>query len=105
MAEPVESNHEVWVSRAKLAFGLFAVVGVFFLLAEHRAHALPFLPWLFLAACSLMHLFMHGGHGHGHGHQHDSQSDPSASNRETPAVRTASAATGASGHEHQGGRS
>jgi hypothetical protein len=24
------------------------------------------LPWLLLAACPLMHLFMHGGHG-GHG--------------------------------------
>ncbi len=106
MTEPVESNHEVWASRAKVVFGLFAVVGVFFLLAEHRAHVLPYLPWLFLAACPLMHLFMHGGHGHGHGHQHDSQSDPSASNREPPAVRTASAATdGVSGHEYQGGRS
>ncbi len=99
MTEPVESNHEVWASRGKLVFGLFAVVGMFFLLVEHRAHVLPFLPWLFLAACPLMHLFMHGGHGHGHGHQHDSKSDPSAPNRELPAVRTAT------GHEHQGGRS
>jgi hypothetical protein len=27
----------------------------------------PYLPWLFLAACPLMHMFMH----HGHGRHHD----------------------------------
>jgi hypothetical protein len=26
---------------------------------------LGLLPWLLLAACPLMHAFMHGGHGHG----------------------------------------
>jgi hypothetical protein len=36
------------------------------LIAEHWAHLLPYLPWVFLAACPLMHLFMHGGHGHRH---------------------------------------
>ena len=94
MTEPAEFNHDVWASRAKLVFGLFAVVGFFFLLAEHRAHVLPFLPWLILAACPLMHLFMHGGHGHGHGHRHDSQSKPDGS----------PAKDGDSGHEPQGGR-
>jgi hypothetical protein len=29
---------------------------------------LPFLPWLLLAACALLHRFMHGGHGR---HRHD----------------------------------
>ncbi|WP_442892045.1 DUF2933 domain-containing protein [Denitromonas sp.] len=38
---------------------------------EHQAHLLGWLPWLFLAACPLMHVFMHGGHGHGgHGGKH-----------------------------------
>jgi DUF2933 family protein len=92
MTEPVESNHDVWASRAKLGFGLFAVVGIFFVLAEHRAHVLPFLPWLLLAACPLMHFFMHGD-GHGHGHRHESQSEPD------------SATDGGSRHEPQGGRS
>lgn len=32
---------------------------------EHQAHLLGWLPWLFLLACPLMHVFMHGGHGHG----------------------------------------
>lgn len=42
-----------------------AIIG-FFLLMEHRAHLVGILPWLILALCPLMHLFMHGGHG-GHG--------------------------------------
>lgn len=47
----------------------------YFLLVEHREHVLPFLPYLFLLACPLMHLFMHGGHGH-HGHSQQGK-DPS----------------------------
>jgi len=106
MTEPVESNHDVWASRAKLVFGLFAVVGIFFLLAEHRAHVLPFMPWLFVAACPLMHFFMHGSHGHGHGHQHESQGKPDDPNREPPAVRSdPPAKDGGSRQEPQRGRS
>ena len=55
--------------RAKQVFVLFAIVAAFFLLAEHRAHVLPYLPWLLLAACPLMHLFMH--HGKHHEHRRD----------------------------------
>ena len=42
--------------------GFVAVAG-FYLLTEHRAHTLGFLPVLLLLACPLLHLFMHGGHG------------------------------------------
>jgi hypothetical protein len=46
---------------------VFAVISAFFLLAEHRAHILPWLPWLLLAACPVMHMFMRHGHaGHDH---------------------------------------
>jgi hypothetical protein len=55
-------------SRAKWVFLGFLALATFFLLTEHRAHLLGFLPWLFLLACPLMHFFMHGGHGHHHGH-------------------------------------
>ena len=51
--------------KAKLAIVVFAAIAGFLLLAEHRAHVLPYLPWLLLAACPLMHVFMHrGGHRH-----------------------------------------
>jgi hypothetical protein len=47
---------------------VFLAIAAFFLWVEHRAHLLGALPWLLLAACPLLHLFMHrGGHG---GHHH-----------------------------------
>jgi hypothetical protein len=50
--------------------GFLAIAG-YFLFTEHRAHILPYLPFLLLLACPLMHFFMHRGHGHGHGgHEH-----------------------------------
>lgn len=63
-------GHEVvwWRSRSKVALLGFAAVAGFFLLSEHRAHALGWLPWLFLLACLLIHVFMHGGHDGGHKH-------------------------------------
>jgi hypothetical protein len=48
-------------------FGGFALVALFFLITEHRAHLYGFLPFLLLGGCVVMHLFHgHGGHG-GHG--------------------------------------
>lgn len=47
----------------------------YFLITEHWAHIIPYLPWLILLACPLLHVFMHGGHGHGSSHEgHDSHS-------------------------------
>ena len=46
----------------------FLAIAAFFLFSEHRAHALGALPYLFLLACPLMHIFMHRGHGGGHRH-------------------------------------
>ena len=57
-----------------------ALIGaaVFFLLAEHRAHFINFLPYTILLLCLVMHLFMHRGHGshgrHSGSHEHDHQS-------------------------------
>ena len=52
----------------------FLAIAAFFLFTEHRAHLLGILPYLFLLACPLMHLFMHHGHGDDvqHSHRHDS---------------------------------
>jgi hypothetical protein len=42
----------------------FLLIAGFFLVAEHRAHAYPYLPFVLLLACPLLHLFHgHGGHG------------------------------------------
>jgi hypothetical protein len=52
----------------------FLAIGGFFLLTEHAAHVFGALPYLLLAACPLMHLFMHHGHGH-HGSDDEHQDD------------------------------
>ncbi len=63
-----------WRSPLGIALlGFLAITG-FFLIAEHRAHALGVLPFVLLLLCPLLHLFGHGGHGgesrkgDGHGH-------------------------------------
>lgn len=60
-----------WRTPAGVVCAGFLVVVAFFLLTEHTAHVLGALPWLLLAACPLMHLFMHHGHD---GHRHDGDS-------------------------------
>ena len=62
--EPRQSGF--WTSKTGLVTIAFLLIAGFFLLSEHRAHALGFLPFLLLAACPLLHMFMHRGHG-GHG--------------------------------------
>lgn len=57
-------------ARGKAALVGFAIVAAYFLWTEHRAHVIQFLPWVFLALCPLMHLFMHRGHDH-RGHRSD----------------------------------
>lgn len=45
----------------------FLLIAGYFLITEHRAHVVQFLPLLLLLACPLLHLFHgHGGQG-GHG--------------------------------------
>lgn len=42
----------------------FLAIAAYFLLSEHRAHFLAYLPFVLLAACPLLHLLHgHGGHG------------------------------------------
>jgi len=59
-----------WLVRL-LMFALLGV-GAYYVIAEHGAHLLAAWPLLFLLACPLMHIFMHGGHGaHGQAQQRD----------------------------------
>lgn len=109
MNEQTQSREDVISRRMKQAFVLFAIIGGFFIVAEHRAHLIPYLPWLFLAACPLMHVFMRHGHG---GHQHHGSSDKpdlqrnatSASGNTAPPGPVYSESRSTSQHRH-GGRS
>jgi hypothetical protein len=76
-----EQEHTPWW---RSPFGLvlcgFLAVAAFFLLTEHTAHIFGALPYLLLAACPLMHFFMHHGHGghrgNGGGSADDERSAP-----------------------------
>lgn len=104
MSTPAEHGTDPWAPRAKTIFGLFAAIGAFFLIVEHGAHVLLYLPWLLLAACPLMHIFMHGGHG-GHGDRRHSEN----AGGDAPADRSTGTHIGAGSderhaHSHDGGQ-
>ena len=52
-----DASHVQWF-RSKTSWALigFSAVAVFFLLTEHRAHLLGFLPYLIVLACPLIHM-------------------------------------------------
>jgi hypothetical protein len=62
-----------WRSPAGLTLLVATAVGGFYLVTEHTAHLLGVLPYLFLLACPLMHVFMHRGHGRHHRGSHDDE--------------------------------
>ena len=108
MLEETGHNESTWRSRGKFAFLAFAVIGAFFLLVEHRAHVLPWLPWLLLAACPLMHVFMHHGHGaHHHGGDGGSVKPPNAAPGTGDAALRGPgySGSGSTFHHHPGERS
>ena len=55
-----------WRSRYAVGLLIFGAAATYFLLSEHHTHFFGALPFLFLLACPLMHVFMHRGQG-GHG--------------------------------------
>lgn len=69
-----------WRSRFGIGWIVLAGIAGWFLWEEHRAHLLGFLPYAFLLACPLMHVFMHRGHHHGAGH-HSPRDDRSEGER------------------------
>jgi hypothetical protein len=57
-------------AKTVVAFVVFSTVAGYFLWQEHSAHialAVPYLPYLLILLCPLMHIFMHHGHGGSHG--------------------------------------
>jgi hypothetical protein len=62
-----KQDHNSSNSIGKFVFIGFLLIAGFFLITEHRAHLsglLYYLPFLFLLACPLMHLFHHRHSGH-----------------------------------------
>ena len=72
-------DHPATPSRWRSPTGVFMLVagavGIYYLLTEHLSHVAQAVPYLFLLACPLMHLFghHHGGHHHGASREDDSR--------------------------------
>jgi len=64
-----------WRSSAGLTLLVAIAVGGFYLVTEHTAHLFGVLPYLFILACPLMHMFMHHGHGQRHGQPRSSDDE------------------------------
>jgi hypothetical protein len=62
-----------WRTKTGMVCLAFLAVAAFFLVTEHTAHVLGAFPWLLLAGCPLMHLFMHHGGGHDRGTHSDTR--------------------------------
>ena len=69
-----------WKTPFGVVATLVAVAASAYLYWMHKDHVLALLPYVFLAACPLMHMFMHRGHGHG-GHSHGGDRDGDGSRR------------------------
>ncbi len=89
------SRHDIrpkafWGSRYSVGLIVLSAIALYFLLTEHRAHFFSALPFLFLLACPLMHVFMHRGHG-GDGSSNDGPHDgPHAAEASPPIKPTGS---------------
>jgi hypothetical protein len=62
-------------SRGTWVLIAFLAIAAYFLLTEHRAHFLAWLPFVLLLACPLLHL-LHGHGGHGSHGSHDAKQPP-----------------------------
>ena len=56
-----------------IAIGMIAILA-YFLIMEHWAHILPWLPYVLVLCCVVMYLFIHGGHGGDHKGGHEDRS-------------------------------
>jgi hypothetical protein len=87
MSEPVHRGHgdrprNNWSSINQWLLWIGLAAAVAWLFFRHNAHLLQLLPFLFVLACPLMHLFGHGGHGGHDGHRTREGEGPEAPTNE-----------------------
>lgn len=65
---PEDASSPFWRSKAGVILIMLIAIGAFYLIRENFGHVLPYLPYLILLVCPVMHFF---GHGHGAHSRHD----------------------------------
>lgn len=69
-------HHDSWLfSRTGIVTVCVIAILGFLIYTGHSVHLLGLLPYLFILACPLMHIFMHGGHGHHHSGNDENKSE------------------------------
>lgn len=63
--DPHQTRPSFWKTPFGVVSTIVALVASAYLWVAHRDHLLALLPFALLAACPLMHMFMHRRHGHG----------------------------------------
>jgi len=58
-----------WRRKTGVVLIMLIAIGAFYGVREHFTHVYPYLPYLILLICPLMHFFGHGHGGHAHGDQ------------------------------------
>ncbi|OGB27044.1 MAG: hypothetical protein A3I66_22495 [Burkholderiales bacterium RIFCSPLOWO2_02_FULL_57_36] len=71
----INAGERKTLKKSKIVLVGFLLVIGYFLWMEHQAHVIEYLPYLLLAACVLMHVFMHRGHGHDRGPTESEKTD------------------------------
>ncbi|WP_375753445.1 DUF2933 domain-containing protein [Vibrio sp. HN007] len=61
-----------WLTPTGWAAVALIIFVSYFLVMEHSEHLFPFLPYLILLLCPLIHFFMHNNHGRHHQVQDES---------------------------------
>jgi hypothetical protein len=65
-----------WTTLHGLATIALVGTALYFLLVEHGPHVLPYVPFLVILLCPLMHLFMHKDHSaHDHGQKKEESAE------------------------------
>ena len=54
-----------WRSKTGVLLIMLVAISAFYVVREHFSHVSPYLPYLILLICPLMHFFGHGHGGHG----------------------------------------
>lgn len=76
------SHPPYWRTRYAFGWLILLAISAYFLVTQHLAHFMGALPYLLLAVCPLMHLFIHHGHRPHGDHQAASQAVNDSSNVE-----------------------